>query len=139
MPTFSRPQHLALSVSDRHRSARWYRETLGFEFVREFETGIPRVLQMHVASGFFISLYNHADGSGDPFDPRRTGLDHFALAVEDDAALAAWMEHLDALGVAHSPVRDIGRAHFVSLEDPDGVQIELWLQIEPFVPAPPPA
>jgi glyoxylase I family protein len=135
MPTFDGPHHLALSVTDRHRSAQWYRETLGFRFVREFETGIPRILQMHVESGFFISLYDHPDRSGDVFDPRRTGLDHIALAVADDASLAAWAAHLDGIGVEHSPVRDLGHARFVSLEDPDGVQIELWFQLTPFHPA----
>ena len=135
MPTFDRPHHLALSVTDRRRSAKWYRETLGFRFVREFETGIPRILQMHTDSGYFISLYDHPDRSGDAFDPRRTGLDHIALAVADDGALAEWAAHLDRLGVEHSPVRDLGHARFVSLEDPDGVQIELWLQLQPFRPA----
>ena len=135
MPSFVRPHHLAFSVNDRVASAGWYREVLGFRFVREFETGIPRILQMHVESGFFVSLYNHSDRSFDRFDPRRTGLDHLALQVADDDQLSAWIVHLDALGVSHSPVRDLGHARFVSLEDPDGIQIELWFQIVPFHPA----
>jgi hypothetical protein len=28
-------------------------------------------------------------------------------------------------------VREIGHSSFVSLEDPDGIQIELWLTITP--------
>jgi glyoxylase I family protein len=135
MPTFLRPHHLALSVRDRKSSAKWYREVLGFSYVREFDTGIPRILQMHVDSGFFISLYDHPDRSMDHFDPRRTGLDHLALAMAGDDELAAWIDHLDSMGVGHSPVRDLGHARFVSLEDPDGIQIELWVQPVPFHPA----
>ena len=135
MPTFSGPHHVALSATERHASAQWYRDVLGFEFVKEFDTGIPRVLQMHVGSGFFVSHYDHPDRSHDRFDPRRTGLDHIALAVNDDADLADWVDHLDSIGVQHSPIRDLGHARFVSLEDPDGIQIELWRTIVAFSPA----
>lgn len=135
MPTFAGPHHVAFSVTDRKASARWYREVLGFSFVREFDTGIPRTLQMHVDSGFFISLYDHPDRSLDRFNPRRTGLDHLALAVAGDERLSEWIDHLDRLGVEHSPVRDLGHARFVSLEDLDGIQIELWFQIVAFHPA----
>ena len=135
MPSFSGPHHLALSVSDRAASARWYRTVLGFAFVKEFEEGIPRILQVHVASNFFISLYNHPDRPTESFDPRRTGLDHIALAVASDDDLADWSAALDDLHVAHSPIRDLGHARFISLEDPDGIQIELWRTIIPFHPA----
>ena len=135
MPTFSRPHHIALSTTDMERSAEWYRRVLGFELVRRFETGIPRILQLHSDSGFYVSLYNHPDRSGERFDPRRTGLDHLALAVSDAAALDAWKSHLSARDVANSPIRDLGHSRFVSLEDPDGVQIELWHAITPLRPA----
>jgi catechol 2,3-dioxygenase-like lactoylglutathione lyase family enzyme len=135
IPTFDSPHHLALTVRDRAASAQWYREVLGFRFVREFETGIPRILQVHVESGFFISLYDHPDRSGDHFDPRRTGLDHLALAVPSDGRLSEWIDHLDTIGIEHSSVHDLGHARFISLEDPDGIQIELWYQILPFHPA----
>jgi len=120
------------------RSAEWYRRVLGFRFVKKFDTGIPRILQMHADSGFFVSLYNHQERSGDGFNPLRTGLDHLALEVPDAAALEAWMTHLDGLGVEHSPIRDLGHAWFVSLEDPDGIQLELWRTIVPIRPDHPP-
>ena len=113
-------------------SAEWYRRVLGFRLVKKFDTGIPRILQVHPDSGFFVSLYNDRERSGDRFDPHRTGLDHLALEVVDGAALEAWMAALDALGIEHSPIRDLGHAWFVSLEDPDGIQIELWRTIIPF-------
>jgi glyoxylase I family protein len=131
---------MALTVRDMRVSAEWYERVLGFEFVREFrvpagDLGIPRILLLHARSGFLLGLCNHADRSGDAFDPRRTGLDHVAFEVTDRAELDSWMAHLDELGVAHSPVRELGHSCFASLEDPDGIQIELWLTLTPHRPA----
>ncbi len=134
-PTFSHAQHLGLSVVDREVSAEWYQRVLGFRLVKRFDSGIPRILLLHPGSGFLVGLYNHPDGSADRFAPQRTGLDHLALAVFDEQALNRWIEYLDRLGVEHSPIRDLGHAKFVSLEDPDGIQIELWLTLVPHRPA----
>jgi catechol 2,3-dioxygenase-like lactoylglutathione lyase family enzyme len=54
-----------------------------------------------------------------------------ALEISDEEQLGRWIAELDALGVEHSPVRDLGHSRFVSLEDPDGIQLELWLTITP--------
>jgi glyoxylase I family protein len=136
MPTFTRALHVALTVTDMRVSAGWYQRVLGFDFVKEFEVapgaaGIPRILLLHQHSGFLLGLCNHAGRTGDSFDPLRTGLDHLAFEVADRAELDAWTAHLDQLTVGHSPVREIGHSSFVSLEDPDGIQIELWLTITP--------
>jgi len=130
-PSFSGPSHIGLTVRDRHASAAWYERTLGFRVLNEFTTGIPRVLMLHADSGFAISLYNHDERSGDRFNPLRTGLDHIALHVANRDQLDEWIAALDAAGVEHSPVRDLGHAVFVSLEDPDGIQFELWVSIIP--------
>lgn len=136
-PTFSRALHMGLTVNDLQLSAEWYQRVLGFRFVKRFETGLPRILLLHRDSGFLLGLYNHPDRTGDRFSPLCTGLDHFALAVENEQVLAAWMDRLDAFGVEHSPVRDLGHSKFVSLEDPDGIQIELWVTLTPHRPADP--
>jgi glyoxylase I family protein len=140
MPSFNRVSHVALTVRDMRVSAGWYERVLGFDFVKEFQVppgdaGIPRILLLHQPSGLLVSLCEHAGRTGDAFDPRRTGLDHIALEVADRADLSSWMAHLDELGLGHSPVRDLGHACFVSLEHPDGVQIELWLTVTPHRPA----
>ena len=140
MPSFSRALHMALTVRNMRASAGWYECVLGFDFVREFQVapgaaGIPRILLLHQQSGFLLGLCDHPGRTEDAFDPRRTGLDHIAFEVADRAELTSWMAHLDELGVGHSPVRELGHSSFVSLEDPDGVQIELWLTITPHSPA----
>jgi glyoxylase I family protein len=140
MPIFLRALHLALTVRDMRISAEWYERVLGFDFVREFQVapgdgGIPRILLLHQHSGFLLGLCEHPVRTGDSFDPLRTGLDHVAFEVADRCELDSWMTHLDQLGITHSPVRELGHSSFVSLQDPDGIQIELWLTITPHRPA----
>ncbi|WP_018334025.1 VOC family protein [Actinomycetospora chiangmaiensis] len=54
------------------------------------------------------------------------GFDPLTLAVDDRAALAAWSAHLDARGVAHSPVIAAIRAWLVVFADPDGTRLRLY-------------
>ena len=131
MPEFTGVAHIAITVKDMEESAAWYGRVLGFERVRRVdeppgELRHPRILTRHPSSGLVIGIHEPHDRSGDPFDPDRTGLDHIALGVPDREALDTWSAHLDGLDVDHSPVRDAGYAEFVSFEDPDGIQLELW-------------
>lgn len=129
-PSISGASHVALTVRDMDASAEWYQRVFGWHVLARLaqgEAGSPRVLLFDPATGFALALCQPEDATGDRFDHRRTGLDHFAFGVTDDAALDAWMAHLDAVGVEHSPVRELGIGKFVSFEDPDGIQYELWL------------
>lgn len=129
-PSITGASHVALTVADMDASAQWYQRVFGWQVLRRFaagEAGTPRVLLFDPGSGFALALCQPEDGAGGAFDHRRTGLDHFALNVPDDGELNRWLVHLDDAGVPHSPVRDIGIGKFVSFEDPDGIQFELWL------------
>jgi glyoxylase I family protein len=129
--------HVALTVRDMEASAEWYHRLFGWIVLRRFEAGeagTPRILLFDPASGFALGLCQPEDraqasaGDANAFDHRRTGLDHFAFGVADDASLDDWAAHLDSQGVEHSPVRDVaGLGKFVSFEDPDGIQFELWV------------
>jgi glyoxylase I family protein len=109
-PTFTQAAHVALTVREGPSEARH-----------------PRQLVRHPDSGLVLGIHEPYERSNDRFDPQRTGLDHLAVTVTDRAALNAWIAHLDAQGVEHSPVRDAGYAEFVSFADPDGIAWELWL------------
>jgi len=131
MPQINGFPHIGLVTRDMEASARWWVDTLGFERMRRVdeppdEQRHPRILLRHPQSGLLVGVHEPHERSGDAFDPNRTGLDHLALSVGSRDELDRWIGHLDALGVAHSPVRDAGYAEFVSLEDPDGIQLELW-------------
>ncbi|MGY1753466.1 VOC family protein [Blastococcus sp. SYSU D01042] len=130
MPALTGASHLAFTVRDMDASAAWYRRVLGLQELRRFgadEAGSPRVLLLEPSSFFVLGLCQPHDRSADAFDHRRTGLDHLALKVADEAELDRWIAHLDEQGVAHSPVRVLDLGRFVSFEDPDGIQLELWV------------
>lgn len=134
MSTFTGVAHIAIVVRDMATSVDWYRRALGFEPVGEVrpgppEAGHPRQMMRHAASGLALAVHEPLRRSGDLFDPSRTGLDHFSLAVPDRAALDDWVRHLDGVGAAHSPVRDTGYASFVTVPDPDGIAWELWAAV----------
>lgn len=130
-PDLAGYHHLGITVRDIDASETWYTETLGL--VRAFvephdnETGYAVVLT-RPGTSFFLGLDYHAEADGLPFDPRRTGLDHFALAVSSAAEVHARSAHLDRLGVAHQPVVEADEPMplaMVTLRDPDGVVIEI--------------
>ena len=123
--------HLGITVRDIEASEAWYSETLGLSraFVEKHdnETGYAAVLT-RAGSPFFLGLDPHDDADRQPFDPRRTGLDHLALAVSSADEVHEWAAHLDALGVEHEPVRESAEPlplAMVLLRDPDGIVIEL--------------
>jgi glyoxylase I family protein len=131
MVTFSGIAHIAVVVRDMTTSVDWYQKVLGFEPVGGVrpgpaEAGHPRQLMVHADSGLALAVHEPLRRSGDFFDPSRTGLDHFSLAVDGRAGLNEWARRLDELGVSRSPVRDVGYAQFISITDPDGIAWELW-------------
>jgi glyoxylase I family protein len=119
--------HLALSVTDLDRSVAWYADVLGLE--RGFEIpdtesrGQKSILRI---PGARIALTLHQANEGEPFSEFRTGLDHFALSVADRDGLEAWQARLGALGVAHSPITQGATGWFISVRDPDGIQLEIY-------------
>lgn len=130
MPSTQGASHVAFTVRDMEVSAEWYQRVFGWIVLRRLdadEAGTPRVLLFDPASGFALALCQPDDVAADDFDHRRIGLDHFGFLVADDAELERWTEHLDELGVPHSPVRELDLGSFVSFEDLDGIQLELWV------------
>lgn len=122
--------HLTLNVQDVGRSEQWYREVLGFERIAGYQTDdFTRVILLHPGSGAVLGLNrHHAAVADDAFDERRAGLDHLALEVGGRAALDAWVERFDRLGVSHSPVKPgaVPGSHLVTFRDPDGIQLEVF-------------
>jgi len=131
MPATTGVSHLAFTVTDMEASAAWYQRVFGWTVLRRFtadEAGSPRVLLFDPASFVVVGLCQPADRAGGGFDHRVIGLDHLALSVPNEEELQAWATHLAAEGVAVSPVRAVpGLGRFISFEDPDGIQLELWL------------
>lgn len=60
------------------------------------------------------------------FDPTVVGLDHAAWSVATRADLDRWQELLEARGIVHSAIVDLGVASILNLKDPDGIALALF-------------
>src|SRR5688500_16840540 len=103
------------------KSAEWYQRVFGWMEIGRLVDGEglpPRILLFDASSGFALGLSQPEGASADDFDYRRTGLDHLAFGLSDYEELDRWGAHLDDLGVARSPVRELAIGKFISFEDP---------------------
>lgn len=122
--------HVELSVSDLDVSVAWYCRVLGAKDVfraRNEALGFRACAILEPETRTVIAFTQHDAIEGGPFTPRRTGLDHLSFAVADAAAIEAWRQHLDELGVDHDPIDDQGFALGLNLRDPDGIALEFYV------------
>jgi catechol-2,3-dioxygenase len=118
--------HVSFSVGDLDRSLAWYRDVFGAEVMLDEPSETRHAVVLSVpGSDLLIGLCEFYDRLDGAFDPRRTGLDHFAFAVESRDELDRWAGHLDASGVEHSGPIDIPPGAIVNLKDPDGIALAL--------------
>jgi glyoxylase I family protein len=135
LPTLNGVHHVGLTVRDIATSEAFYGKALGLAraFVEPHSTGDGyAVVMMRPGTDLVLGLDYHPDADGEMFDPRRTGLDHLAIRVDDRAGLDAWVAHLDAAGIERGEVfsteEPLSHA-LVVFRDPDGLPIELfWLE-----------
>jgi glyoxylase I family protein len=136
--------HVRLTVTDPHRSKAFYGWLLGADALRTDFThlwGDPAVREDpdRVYGGCSFTVGRQVLGlrpvapAGDRFDPDRVGLDHLALTVGSRADLEAAADRLAAAGVEHGQVTDLPafRVTILSVQDPDGVNLELSAPLEP--------
>ncbi len=127
MPDIKGFHHVSLSVTDVDKSAAWYGEVLNFEVVTTVEgEGFRRSRMRASASGLVLTLTQHEAKDGEPFDERRTGLDHAAFVV-DNQDLDEWKARFEELDVDHSEVKTTpAGGSMITLRDPDNIQLEVF-------------
>jgi len=126
MPELSGWSHVSFSVRDRDASVAFYTDVLGFKTLAVTDRADWRQTIMLHPNGMCVAFQQHTGNSGEAFDYAATGLDHFGFGVGTVRELQDWIDRFEELGVAHSPVRDTDLGQFVSFEDPDGIQLELF-------------
>ena len=121
-----RLSHIDLSVSDRHASASWYVTTLGFENHGDRSNDVTGLRWVHLVHpcGLHIGLVEHPDNPGDPFDERRTGLDHVSFGVASRDDIDELARQVAAAG-CEADVNETSRAVVLVLRDPDRIQVEV--------------
>ena len=125
--------HVVLYVRDIERSAAFYRDVLGWQAI-----GSPGELRLPVAA--FSSGRTHhelllievgEDAAALP-EGRRVGMYHFGLKIgETDEELRAALDELRLHNVAVVGSADHGVTHSLYIEDPDGHEIELYIDVQP--------
>lgn len=123
--------HVVLKVRSLARALPFYRDVLGLREVARFRGSMV----------FFSIGSNHHDlalaevGEGAPgADPAAVGLYHVAFKVGDGLdALRAMKARLDAHGVPVLGMSDHRVSQSLYVRDPDGTEIELYVDADPAV------
>ena len=124
--------HVVLYVRDLERSRRFYRDVLGW---REVAEAGPRAALFSSGRTHHELLLLEVGPQATPIPPPpRVGLYHFGLKIgeTDDELRQALAELLEA-GVRVVGTADHGVTHSLYIEDPDGNEIELYIDVQPEV------
>jgi glyoxylase I family protein len=127
--------HVRITVNDIDRSRAFYDEVFGFPVAHELPPDADAETRERLWFLFGGVIYQLPTGlfglrpvgpGGDFFDEDRVGLDHVSFAVTARSDLETVVSALDARGVAHGGVTDIGGGWILEFRDPDGIALELF-------------
>lgn len=128
--------HVVLYVRDLERSRRFYRDVLGWRELPVPGGGLP-----FGAAAFSSGRTHHElllievgrDAAPIPAG-RRVGMYHFGLKIgESDDELREALARLREADVRVVGASDHGVTHSLYIEDPDGNEIELYIDVQPAV------
>ncbi|MEV6098912.1 VOC family protein [Nocardia sp. NPDC051981] len=124
--------HIRLTVGDIGRSRAFYDAVFGWPVALEIAADADYETRQRLSFLDGGVIYRMALGliglrpvGTDRFDENRVGLDHLAFPVGSLAELEAAAAHLDACGVAHEDIKDIGVSYILEFRDPDNIALEL--------------
>ena len=127
--------HIVLYVRDIDRSSRFYRDVLGWRQILPDSTEPSRFPAAAFAapSGrthhVLLLIEVGADAAAQP-EGRRVGLYHFGLKIGDsDDELRAALATLEATGTPIVGASDHTVTHSLYISDPDGNEIELYVDV----------
>jgi len=124
--------HVRLTVTDIARSRTFYESVFGWPVLIAVPEDAEDATRQSLGFLFGGVIYNMGDAllglrpvGADTFDENRVGLDRIAFTVSSKADLDSAAAHLDDLGIAHEPVKDIGPSYILEFRDPDNIALEL--------------
>jgi catechol 2,3-dioxygenase-like lactoylglutathione lyase family enzyme len=132
-PILSGLNHVAVLTEDLDRFVAFYTEVFGVEVVFQEDTPAFRHAILRTGPGSWLhpaQVRGNPHGTALPRMFDRGHLDHLALTVASPEAFATVRARLRERGLPND-VDDLGAFHSVWFEDPDGMQIEAVLIVDP--------
>lgn len=121
--------HVAFYVKDLERSLAFYRDVLGFQEVGRLFNGAAAALTSG-RTHHELLLIPVGDAPGPPAG-RRRGLYHIGMKVGDSLdELRAAKKELDGAGIAIDGMSDHTVSQSLYLHDPDGNEVELYVDAD---------
>lgn len=124
--------HVRLTVTDIERSRQFYESVFDWPVLIEPPANADEATRRRLGFLFGGVIYDMGGAllglrpvADDRFDENRCGLDHIAFRVGSKNELDTAAEHLDEIGIAHEPVKDIGPSYILEFRDPDNIALEL--------------
>lgn len=118
--------HVALRTTSFARAKAFYYDLLGFPVALE----TPEILGFLIGP-LFLGFKQAAPTyqGGNVFTPFNVGLDHIAIACEDEAELHRVADALQAAGVENTGVKTdtVVPKQYVAFKDPDRIQWEFYM------------
>jgi glyoxylase I family protein len=118
--------HVTLRSADLERSRRFYIETLGFQVALKADNIF---LFFAGATAIAVRGPETETGRDDQFSPFRVGLDHIALACDEEGEIDRVAAALSEAGVENTGAKldeTLGK-RYVAFKDPDRIAWELYM------------
>jgi catechol-2,3-dioxygenase len=124
--------HVVLYVRNVEQSRKFYRDVLGWTEITKGERGVAAFSSGRTHHELLL-IEVGPDAAPLPAG-RRVGMYHFGLKVgETDQELRDVLQTLQANNVTVVGASDHGVTHSLYIEDPDGNEIELYIDVQPAV------
>jgi catechol 2,3-dioxygenase len=124
--------HIVLYVSDLERSRRFYGEVLGWHELPSGDIQFPAAAFSSGRTHHELLLIEVGPEATPIPRGRRLGMYHFGLKVgETDEELREVLAELQRQNVTIVGASDHGVTHSLYIQDPDGNEIELFIDVQP--------
>lgn len=125
-PTTPGIHHVALRCADMDRTKNFYQNVLGFPLVLDTQD-LMGFMMGSVFVGFRPASPKSTDGN--IFTPFNVGLDHIAMACENETELRRVANALAEAGVENTGVKKDAtlNKNYVAFKDPDRIQWEFYM------------